>query len=322
MNNVKIALNDGRLAMIPGQPVLVTGSHRSGTTWVGKMIASSSSVGYIQEPFLPGRRPGICAVTFPYTFAYVTDDNGAAFYDHMKATLSFQFQFGAALTALKTPRDVAIMLKYGTQFFFNHARQAIPLVKDPLAVFSAEWLARSFGMRVIVMIRHPAAFAYSVRRMNWKHDFSHFLQQPLLMRDYLHPFEAEIRAFAQTEQDILDQAALLWKLIYSVVLTYQQAHPEWIFLRHEDVASDPVVYFESLFQNLGLDFSPRIRQVIEDYSNATNPANPRRGTARFGKRHSKALIQNWKQKLTPEEIARLRHKVGDVADAFYQDSEW
>ena len=148
--------------MASGNPIFVTGSHRSGTTWVGKMIAASPAVGYIQEPFFPGRRPGICGVTFPSPFAYVTDDNGEAFSSQMKATLSFQFQFGAALAALQTPRDAAILLKYGTQFCYSRARRVIPLVRDPLAVFSAEWLARRFGMRVIVTIRHPAAFACSI----------------------------------------------------------------------------------------------------------------------------------------------------------------
>jgi hypothetical protein len=308
--------------MASSKPILVTGSHRSGTTWVGKMIASSPAVGYIQEPFLPGRRPGICAVTFPHTFAYVTDENGAAFYDHMKATLSFQFQFGAALAALKTPRDVAIMFKYGTEFFFSRARRAIPLVKDPLAVFSAEWLARRFDMNVIVMIRHPAAFASSIRRRNWSHNFSHFLQQPLLMQDHLFPFEAEIRAFANSERDILDQAALLWKLIYSIVLKYRQAHPEWIFLRHEDVASDARSHFEYLFKKLDLDFSPNVQNVIEDYSNPSKSSNSQKGAAAFGKRNSKALIRNWKTELTVAEITCLRRKIGDVADAFYLDSEW
>jgi hypothetical protein len=32
-------------------PILVTGTPRSGTTWVGKIIATSPSVGYIKEPF-------------------------------------------------------------------------------------------------------------------------------------------------------------------------------------------------------------------------------------------------------------------------------
>jgi len=38
--------------MIYGQkPILVTGSHRSGTTWAGKMISACPNVGYIHEPF-------------------------------------------------------------------------------------------------------------------------------------------------------------------------------------------------------------------------------------------------------------------------------
>lgn len=308
--------------MVFGKSILVTGAHRSGTTWVGKMLAASPTVGYIQEPFLPGRRPGICGVTFPYPFAYVTDDNEEAFVRHMEAMLAFRFQFGAALAAMQTPRDVAIMLKYGSQFCCSRARRAIPLMKDPLALFSAEWLARRFDMRVIVMIRHPAAFAWSIRRANWSHDFSSFLQQPLLMRDHLSPFEAEIRAFVKVERDILDQAALLWKLIYSMVQKYREAHPEWIFLRYENVANDPLRLFASVFQKLGLDFSPREKRIVEDYSNAANPVMPLRGSLHFGRRNSKALVQYWKTKLTEAEILRLRRGIGDIADAFYPDSDW
>ena len=307
--------------MASDKPILVTGAHRSGTTWVGKMIAASPAVSYIQEPFLPGRRPGICAVTFPYNFTYVTDENEVDYYDHLKATLAFRFQWRAALAALKTPRDVAIMFKYGTHFFFSRARHAVPLVKDPLAVFSAEWLARRFDMHVIVTIRHPAAFAYSIRRLNWRHDFSEFLRQPLLMRDHLSPFEGVITEFARKEQDILDQAALLWKVIYSTVLKYQQAHSRWMFLRHEDIADDPLTHFASLFKRLGLDFSPRVQDTILDYSKSSNPATPRRGST-FGRRDSRGLIKRWKTVLTKEEILRLRREVGEIADAFYQECDW
>ena len=308
--------------MVCGKSILVTGSHRSGTTWVGKMIAASPTVGYIQEPFFPGRRPGICGVTFPEPFAYVTDDSGEAFYSHIKAMLAFRFQFGAALAALRTPRDAAIILKYGTRFCRYRARRSIPLIKDPLAVFSAEWLARRFDMKVIVMIRHPAAFACSIRRVNWRHDFSSFLHQPLLLRDHLSPFEEEIRAFVKVERDILDQAAFLWKLIYSVVHKYRQVHPEWTFLHHEDVANDPLRQFASVFQKLDLDFSPGVRRIIEDYSNSANPLMPRKGSVRFGKRNSKALVQHWKTELTEAEVLRLRREVGEIADAFYLDSDW
>jgi len=59
--------------------ILVTGSHRSGTTWVAKMIANSPSVGYIHEPFNPTiYRPGICAAKFR-GFTYISKENEAAF---------------------------------------------------------------------------------------------------------------------------------------------------------------------------------------------------------------------------------------------------
>lgn len=33
------------------QPILVTGAHRSGTTWIGNIISSAQNVFYVQEPF-------------------------------------------------------------------------------------------------------------------------------------------------------------------------------------------------------------------------------------------------------------------------------
>ena len=36
---------------MPPKPILLTGSNRSGTTWTGKMIASSDEVFYVEEPF-------------------------------------------------------------------------------------------------------------------------------------------------------------------------------------------------------------------------------------------------------------------------------
>jgi hypothetical protein len=40
-------------------PILVTGAHRTGTTWVGKMLAASPQVAYISEPLNVWHRPGV-----------------------------------------------------------------------------------------------------------------------------------------------------------------------------------------------------------------------------------------------------------------------
>jgi hypothetical protein len=57
------------------KPILVTGSHRSGTTWVGRIIASSPSVAYIHEPFHIRHDPDVCPARFDHWFTYVCEEN-------------------------------------------------------------------------------------------------------------------------------------------------------------------------------------------------------------------------------------------------------
>ena len=73
-----------------------------------------------------------------------------------------------------------------------------------MAFFSAEWLADRFDMNVVIVIRHPAAFVSSVKKLNWHHPMSHFLEQPALMREHLYPFEEQIRELASREHDLID----------------------------------------------------------------------------------------------------------------------
>ncbi len=37
---------------------------------------------------------------------------------------------------------------------------------------SAEWLAKTYNINVVVLIRHPAAYIYSMKRMKWGFNFA------------------------------------------------------------------------------------------------------------------------------------------------------
>ena len=54
-------------------PILVTGSHRSGTTWVSWMLSQAPQVTYVYEPFSVGNSKGI---SNPYWYPYITNENG------------------------------------------------------------------------------------------------------------------------------------------------------------------------------------------------------------------------------------------------------
>ncbi len=223
-----------------GKPILVTGSHRSGSTWVGRMIAESPAIAYIHEPFHIQHRKGICGAEFKYWFTYISYENESVFYNDLKRTIEYAYNLSGELKAKNFRKDLWDILREYCKFLIFRTLNFRPLIKDPIAVFSAEWLASKFDMEVIVLIRHPAAFASSLKRLNWKHPFSDFLSQPLLMKDHLYPFENEIKQYSEEEYDIIDQAILLWKLIHKMIIKYKEKHNDWIFLRHEDISQNPL----------------------------------------------------------------------------------
>lgn len=316
--------------MKESKPILVTGAHRSGTTWVGKMIAASPHVYYIQEPFNVDYppRPGISRTRMHDWFTYISQQNANQYYRDLQDTLACRYDLKAECAALHSSRDVLRMLRDFSYATYSRITHKSPLVKDPIALFSTEWLAETFDMDVIVMIRHPAAFAGSIKRLNWKHDFMHFLHQPQLMEEYLSPFATEIESFAAHEHPILEQAALLWNIMYYRVSQYKRLHSDWIFLRHEDASMDPLHHFAYLYNRLGLDFSARVQAIIRDYSDSPNPQAAQKkntavvNTAIIDKRDSKAAISTWKKQFTGSEISWLREQVEDVAREFYSDEDW
>ena len=301
-------------------PILVTGAHRSGTTWVGSMLALSPKVGLIHEPFSPVTPPGVSGGEFERFFQYVCAENEERYAEHFERMLRFSYDFRRQLPAIRSPKKLGRTVIDAYDFTRNRLRGSRPLLKDPIAVFSSEWLASRFGASVVVLIRHPAAFASSLVRLGWTHDFGSFLAQPLLMRDHLSPYEDEIRQFAEREEDSLDQAILLWRLVYATVDTFRERQPGWTFVRHEDLSRDPEPGYATLFRTLEVPLDDRIRRTIAEHSSDANPAELRH--SHDVRLDSRASISSWRTRLTAEQIERVRAGVADVSPRFYGDEDW
>ena len=306
--------------MSPGAPILVTGSHRSGSTWVGRMLAAGGSVGYIREPFSVLHRPGLLDVPIDVWFPYVSAENEGPYLAPVEDMLAFRYRTAAGVRAVRSGTDAAKLVVDLARWQRYRLQRARPLVKDPLALFSSEWLAERFQARILVLIRHPAGFASSLQRYRWTHPFDHFLRQPLLMHDRLEPFRQQIEEFARTEHDTIDQAILLWNLIHHTIRGYQERHPDWLFRRYEDIGRRPPVAFEGLYRDLGLAFSPAARRAISEHSKESNPEEAR--DARALKRDSAAAVRTWMTRLSREEIDRVRRGTQEIGRAFYTDADW
>lgn len=301
--------------------ILVTGSHRSGTTWVGQMIARAPGTGYVHEPFKVEGGLGGFANPFTTWFQYVTDENAGQYEPYLDSLIRFKYPLATHLVHSKSAKEVARNLRDAARFSNHRLRGDTAIVKDPIALFSAPWMARHFDLNVVVMIRHPAAFVSSLKIKNWQFDFTNFLSQPRLLRETrLGTFEQEIRCYAEHRPEILQQAILLWNCIYIVVDEYRTSHPEWLFLKHEELSLDPVRNFRSVYAELGLQFTSKASAAIEETSGAQNPSEQvERDVIR---RNSRANVFNWKTRLTEREIMMIKEGTHEVSKLFYSGADW
>ena len=284
------------------------------------MISAAPDVCYIHEPFNIGISMGINPLPFKYWFQYICEENEKGYGQIFENILRFKYPLRQNIARARTPKNIARIITDQVYFLVHKMRKERPLMKDPIAFFSAEWLYKRFNMDVVVMIRHPAAFCASLKVKDWKFDFSNFLDQALLMRNFLSQFEEEIIEFSRKEKDIIEQAILLWNCIHSSTITYQKKYPDWLFIKHEELSLDPLSEFQSIYKKLNLEFSKEVEKAIEQSSGIHNPIEP--GPKNQFKRNSKMNIKNWRNRLTDQEIERIRIKTSSIAEFFYSENDW
>lgn len=314
------------------RPVLVTGSHRSGSTWVGMALALDAGSGYIPEPFNRGNRPGVCRAGFPYQFFHLTEANADPYRPALTDTLAWRYSPRAELTRVKGAGDLARMARDAAYFQAKRLKRARPIMKDPIALFSADWLADAFGMDVVVVVRHPAAFVASLRAAGWgRFPFAELRDQEALMADRLAPFAPAVAAAAANSPDTIETGILLWNLFHHQIARYRAERPGWHFPRHEDLSADPEAGFRGLYAALGLDFTPAVAQGLAEISGAASAPGPVRRLARRAtrirtkawlNRDSRDNIRAWRGRLTPDEISRIRDGTAEIAAGFYRPEDW
>jgi hypothetical protein len=304
------------------RPILVAGAHRTGTTWVGKMLVASGEAAYISEPLNVWHRPGVLRVPIEHWYTYICDQNEAGFLAAFGETLRFHYHPWAELKSLRSRKDVLRMGRDWSIFWKGWLLRQRPLFKDPFAIFSAPWFADRLGFQVVITVRHPAAFVSSLKRLDWSFEFADLLKQPLLMRDWLEPFRDEMESMSQTPNDVVGQAALLWRMIYQVVSGLRDRYPQFQVVRHEDLSIDPLKGFGALYNCLGLDFTPQAQQAVLKSSSSENPQEISKKAVHNYRLDSQANLNNWKRRLDPQEIARIRALTEEAADQYYRDLGW
>lgn len=297
-------------------PILVTGMHRSGTSWVGAMLSAGSNVHYIDEPLNVDYAPRVMRGSVTRWYQYICQENEQVLRPLLTDLLRFRYHSWVARRGVQGPRELVKACEDLLRSWRRRARPRVPLVKCPFCVFSIPWFIERLGARVVVTLRDPVAVVSSLKRLGWPFGFQDLLAQPLLMRDLLEPFRADMRRCVAAPDDIVGHGILLWRIIYHTVDAYRARYPQLIVAEHEALSRDPVDGFEQLFGELDLPFTAQAKRRIILACCDANPPEAPLDAPRQVHLDSRANLETWRNRLSPSEAARVRSATADVAARF------
>ena len=262
--------------------VFLAGTARSGTTWLGELIAAQQPTRMMFEPFHPQKVPDYGAYNY---FQYMRpEEDDAALEAFCARVLTGQ---------IRNPwidRDIRVL------------RPQARIIKDVRANLLLKWLSRRFpDLPVVLLLRHPCAVVLSRMELGWAtdQDIAPMLSQEKLVDDFL---KDKIEFIAQARHDE-EKHAVIWA-IHNAVPLAQFADGGIHIIRYESLLSDTAACLHELMTSIGGAFDDRLSPQYAQPSNTSSLATALEGAAVANRR--------WEQRLSKAQIERIM----GVVDAF------
>lgn len=282
-----------------GTPILLSSLPRSGSTWVMKMLEASGELTAFHEPDHLNQWSVGDGGMHPYI---PPAEESAEYYSMYKKVFS-----GVSFRRAVPTR----------QFFDQLMRMARVkvlrkrvLVKSVYNLHNLEWISNRFDVRVVILLRHPAAIAHSIHR-RWPHAY---LKDPQNQTQFVGDYLGE-------KKSILDEASGIYEKLASRIGAYYRAaeeqasrHPEWIVVYHEDLCTNSLEGFQSLFEELTLPGFDRARAAITS-SNAPKESDE----VEHVKRVAAEEVEKWKSNLDQGEIQQIAESYSAFSNNWYPD---
>ncbi len=302
-------------------PILITGGPRSGTTFCGKIISASPDVFEVYEPF---NHQFHYNLGLPQKFFRLTDSNDAPYKPNVDGLVQLS-HFGSRIG--KLPRAVVeypahrnrgksgevsalLALKKLIQEPVNFWPAQRVSLKDPIAFFSSDWIARQYGAKVIILVRHPGGVVSSFLKLGWEPETRFLVDHQLPVST--GKLDAEIAKWSANKEDLVGALILQWKIFTQWTLDFQSLYPEWTYVLHDELCLAPEPTFERIFSDIQLEVTEPVRQKILEFTSGENVVDPSKHSQHMHKRASAELLESWKKRLEPEVIQRIYSETKDL----------
>jgi hypothetical protein len=307
--------------------ILVTGLPRSGTTFVGRVLAVEPTVDYLWEPFNSRFRAGV-EQHYPYVGESTTLDKRSKYRRLVADTIALHNLRPAVFRSAPRPSHLRLALKVARGWHrVAVKRRRSPdlspgslVIKDPVAIFLSGFLAREFEARVVIVVRHPMALHEAWKSLGWRHDFTWWTSQEDLSVDRLTQHAA---ALSRIADDPIAQTAYLWRIAYEYSLELAELLPDHVrIVRHEDLCVDPIGGFRAISSHCGLHFSDRVEHTLRELTGGTQVDRKSKDLARLEHRDASRLAEKWKEPGDQHALDRLHSLIGVAADTVYPEDTW
>jgi hypothetical protein len=262
--------------------ILVAGTARSGTTWLGDLIASQIPSRILFEPFNPD---------------HVSDYRRFHYFQYMRPHTENP-EFYAFAQKVFTGKIRNRWIDHQNERIVSKFR----LVKEIRANLALKWLHENFPeVPIIFIMRHPCAVVLSRMELGWAtdDDIEPFLSQPYLLEDHLDPYLDLICSAASVEA----KHAVIWSISNLVPLKQFNAD-ELKVVYYEDLCMHAESELLGIFEAIGYQYSGTLAMSSKQPSQTTRPASAVvTGADR---------IESWKKKLSRSQI----DNVLEVVQAF------
>ena len=258
--------------------ILVAGWARSGTTWLAEALSAIPRSAILFEPFHPERVPEAASADFATAGILAPGEGTPAQKLFMQRVLE-----GRVLnwwTCSSNPLARAV-------------RPDVWIVKEIRANYLLEWILGTFPVhRAVLIVRHPCATVASRMSQGWSPGHADTkVKQFAALRRYPH-----LQALCRDLSDPVEVLAARWCIMNYVPLILRPR--PFHVLAYESVATRGVEALGPLFADWGLDVPSTLEASLRRASSTTKAGSMQ------GIVHSQPIDQ-WKRKLTPDQIARI-----------------
>jgi hypothetical protein len=307
----------------PDRWVFLTGTPRSGTTFLGNALSADPRTDYFHEPF----NPAVGAVGWDRWYCHPDEDRAsaaefAAAARRLRAyDLPLRHRTNSAdpLTRRAAKRVLGSRGVLHRRLALLNVRRRAAVVKCPIGIFAGPALRRDHGVVVVAVTRHPAGILGSYERLGWdtRANIARILAQPLLVERYL----AEDPAVGAPVPECPDEAAVtLWRLGNRFLTEAARRGELDRFVRLEELALEPVGAVAGLAGEVGLPWGAVAAWRVAKMTDAGNAAdNDGRNVQRL-RRDTRSLATRHLN-LTQDRLDEIRTWAGDVGAKLYPEPE-